>query len=293
MEPNHREHSGPIVGFADWKTKETTELIVIYCQTCRFRHLDPLPAKDIYSSGYYHSQIKPAMRDEYSQDGKWWNAIYGDMLFAIGSLAPNRTLLDVGAGTGDFVNFSNAHGYSAIGLEPDTSMAEHDPIHIVNCGYGDYVDRNVGVISAHWVLEHLSDPVHFLEWAHKSLAPGGVLLITIPNDFSSIQELAAKHIARPYYWLHPTHTNYWPALEFPLFLRRHRFTVRQAYGSWEPEQYLLDDTIYLDDHKLGRHLHSERKRRDLDYSDEYRREKYILLGANGRGRDVTFCAVKQ
>jgi SAM-dependent methyltransferase len=295
MEPNHREHSSSIVGqrmFTDWHTKETTELVVIYCQHCRFRHLDPIPSTDIYSSGHFYSNIKPAYRDEYSQDGKWWKAIYGDWLSLVDPLAPNKILVDVGAGTGDFLNFALANKYSAVGLEPDTSMAEANS-HIVNCGYADYIATDVGVISAHWVLEHFSDPVGFLQWAYKSLAPSGVLLITIPNDFSSIQETAAKKIDRPAYWLHPTHTNYWPALEFPSFLRRYNFTVQSVYGSWEPERYLLDGLIYLDDHKLGRHLHSERKRMDLDYSDEYRRRKYLLWGANGVGRDVTFCAIRQ
>ena len=141
-------------------------------------------------------------------------------------------------------------------------------------------------------MEHFSDPVHFLNWAYNILVPNGILLVTIPNDFSSIQEEAAHHISRPSYWLNPTHTNYWPALEFPSFLKRHNFHVIHAYGSWEPEKYLLTDMIYLDDHKLGRYLHSERKRRDLDYSPQYRKEKYLIMGAQGRGRDMTFMAKK-
>lgn len=279
------QHFGDIVARKD-------NLSVIYCQLCHFRHLHPIPdTKPLYSGGVYHSQVKPSMTDDYNEDIKWWDAVHSDWLSMITPHMPNALLLDVGSGTGHFLDSAHKASLIPTGIEPDFDIGSRRQ-DVMWAEYKDINSNQWGCISAHWVLEHLQDPIHFLDWARQRLATDGILLITIPNDFTNTQMRAMLAVNKPWYWIHHTHINYWPAESFPSFLDCHGFKVISAYGSWQPEQYLLDGKNYLNDHNLGRKLHHERVAFDLEVSAEYRRSKYLLFGHNGMGRDVTFCSVK-
>lgn len=106
-------------------------------------------------------------------------------------LAPHirqgASVLDIGAGGGEFVYLLNRRGYAARGLEPNVGYAEH-----AQRSYG--VDMTVGTIeqnfaededwdaiTLHHVLEHLSDPVHTLERLARGLSSSGVIIVEVPN----------------------------------------------------------------------------------------------------------------
>ena len=276
-------HSGKLVATKD-------NLCAIQCDVCCFKHLDPIPDTSIYPSGIYHSTMKPTMRDDYERDLAWHQAIHRDWLVLCESHLPNHRLLDVGCGTGHFLNSAQTFGLDARGVEPDYDLAHSDP-RVAWCEYADYSGTDYGILSAHWVMEHLADPTHFLQWCYKRLATNGVLLITIPNDFSSMQFRAMEKINRPYYWLDKTHINYWSD-DFTSFLWKNGFRCFDAYGSWQPEQYLMDGLNYLDDPTLGCQLHQQRIAHDLETGDKYRRAKYQLWGWHSWGRDISYMAVK-
>ena len=279
-------HSGPIVGRRD-------SLVAIACETCNFIHLDPIPDNDkVYTGGAYHRHIKPDYRKEYDEDSEWWNAVYGDWLSLISKRTSNTRLLDVGAGTGHFVYHAEDMGFHSIGIEADDNMVIEGG-DIFWSRYEDWTYLNYGIISAHWVLEHLPDPNHFLQWTRDRLVDDGLLLLTIPNDFSAAHAriiLEAHELG--YYWLNAMHINYWDKQSFSSLLKRNGYEVLSVYGSWEPEDALLNGQNYLADHKLGRKLHRNRMEHDLALTREKRMEKYLKLGSVGRGRDLTFLARK-
>ena len=286
-------HSGPTVGAKG-------NLVAISCRVCEFIHLDPIPDTEIYRDGTYHKVVKPAMLDEHTEDGRWWDAIYGDWFTLIGkhSLSGYRSLLDIGSGTGDFVKAADAWGFKSNGIEPDKDMAALDK-DVWNCEYGDVEDNwQWEIISCHWAMEHFYDPSHFLNWTRDKLMEDGLLLATIPNDFSAIQKNAVSQSVlfdsdiADYYWLNEHHVNYWNYDSFYKFLNRHGYDILEVYGSWEPERYLLRGMSYLNNHLLGRRLHSTRKQSDLAMTREERIDKYLKLGREGRGRDLTFLARK-
>ncbi len=290
------KHLGPIVA-------QFNNLKVILCSECGFRHLDPIPDTSLYANGTYHSQIKPSMESDYTEDHQWWNAVYSDWLWLVDKYAPTKSLLDIGAGTGEFVRFARGAGWLAYGIEADKRMAEKH-----NLSHGNYRDYHVlsqglwsknsikgmGLISAHWLMEHLPDPADFLSWVHDVLTKNGILLFTIPNDFSDIQYKAMLAIGKPYYWLHETHINYWNAASIREWLPKHGFKVidSKTYSSWQPERSLLLGQNYLEDHALGRKLHQDRKERELKMTYADRRRHMLANGLMGVGRDLTFVAKK-
>src|SRR5690606_14273251 len=49
-------------------------------------------------------------------------------------------------------------------------------------------ENRFDVVLLNNVLEHVPDPVALLSMLRKVVGPGGVLVVTVPNDFSDLQE---------------------------------------------------------------------------------------------------------
>ncbi len=111
---------------------------------------------------------------------------------------PGKTLLDVGAGYGTFVEVALSNGLNAIGIEPAKNL------HVfARSKLGDKVQhtdlRNFirtnratyDFISLIHVIEHVKDPKSFLIAVLKLLKPNGVLYMETPNG-SSHQAVVEK-----------------------------------------------------------------------------------------------------
>lgn len=107
-----------------------------------------------------------------------------------------QTVLDIGASTGGMLAAASDLGLAAYGVEPDRALARylHDR-HGERCVTG-YFPQD---IPPHWprfdlitlldVLEHMVKPVAFLQQVARHLAPGGVLLVQVPNYHSLLVQL--------------------------------------------------------------------------------------------------------
>ncbi len=107
---------------------------------------------------------------------------------------PAGDLLDVGAGRGRFVAAARAAGWRAEGIEPsrrgvDAAAADYG-LALRREGLEDatVAPGSLGAISLWHVLEHVEDPGRALAKAAAWLAPGGVILIGVPN-IASLQAL--------------------------------------------------------------------------------------------------------
>src|SRR4051794_14216679 len=98
--------------------------------------------------------------------------------------APRGSLLDVGAGRGRFVAAARRAGWDASGIEPSARG-----VAAASSAYGVALERRTlaeaagafDVVSLWHVLEHLDDPGAAIAQARALLAPGGMLLIGVPN----------------------------------------------------------------------------------------------------------------
>ena len=102
-------------------------------------------------------------------------------------LEPAERVLDVGAGSGEFVFLMKALGKEVVGIEPnkdysawcreelgiDVRTAHLDP-KLFEAGSFDLVRLN-------HVLEHLNDPVKYLAMIRDWMALGGVVYVEVPN----------------------------------------------------------------------------------------------------------------
>jgi 2-polyprenyl-3-methyl-5-hydroxy-6-metoxy-1,4-benzoquinol methylase len=99
---------------------------------------------------------------------------------------PGRHLLEIGVGSGSFLNAAREQGYEVIGCDlsrPICNRARNAYGIEMHCGplttlaAGNYFD----VIVMNHVLEHVQQPVDFLTDVVRVLAPGGVVHIAVPN----------------------------------------------------------------------------------------------------------------
>ena len=103
---------------------------------------------------------------------------------AIGT--PGGRVLDVGSGTGAFVEALRKSGWQADGLEPDPSARK-----VAQAVFGialldieqlfQLPSASVDAITLWHVLEHVHDLNGYMQQFHRLLKPGGSLLIALPN----------------------------------------------------------------------------------------------------------------
>jgi len=121
----------------------------------------------------------------------------------------NGDLLDVGCSTGKFLSAAQRIGYKVYGVEVAgnaAQIARSITNGIVWQGTIDDIADSYAfdTITAWEVLEHLADPIAFLEQIYTRLKPGGVVGLSVPNWESPWmkQSKAREH------WP-PFHLTYW------------------------------------------------------------------------------------
>jgi len=94
--------------------------------------------------------------------------------------------LDIGAGTGAFVQFMNERGWKSQGIEPDAKareMAEtyHKTSLLPAEMFSTILPESFDAVSMWHVLEHVHDLYPYLQQIKKILKPGGRAFIAVPN----------------------------------------------------------------------------------------------------------------
>ena len=112
------------------------------------------------------------------------NIALKNKLDLINSLQPNKgRILDIGAGTGDFLSVAKQNGWQTIGVEPSDkakSIAIKKGVLFVE-NTDELENNSFDVISMWHVLEHVPDLDAQIKELKRLLKPDGTLLIAVPN----------------------------------------------------------------------------------------------------------------
>jgi SAM-dependent methyltransferase len=157
---------------------------------------------------------------------------------------PRGTLIDVGAGRGRFVAAALRAGWAARGIEPSargvSAAASAYAVSLHRGGLADATGSYDAVVLWH-VLEHLDDPDAAVARLSSLVAPGGTLLVGVPN-FASVQaRLGGEH------WFHldlPRHRTHFTPAGLRALLARHGFVVeREEHALLEHNPFGLWQTL--------------------------------------------------
>ncbi|MCZ8144447.1 class I SAM-dependent methyltransferase [Flavobacterium sp.] len=193
-----KDHSVSGEEFELWMDKEW-ELLVT--------HPQPTPEQlpSYYESADYisHTDGKRTLFEKAYQFVK--GIALANKLQLINSLSPKGAILDIGAGTGDFLLTCKNDGWQVTGIEPSTkaqSIAMSKGI-TMTASQNDLTDHSFDVITMWHVLEHVPDLDAQLHSLKRLLKPEGTVIIAVPN-FKSYD---AHH-----------YQSFWAAYDVPIHL---------------------------------------------------------------------------
>ncbi|MGA0601676.1 class I SAM-dependent methyltransferase [Caulobacter sp. KR2-114] len=222
------------------------------------------------------------------------------------SPAAGDSLLEIGCGEGWFLKAADAAGFAVRGLDySEDGLRRFHPDYLdrVTCGDAlENLDRLIDdgaaadVCVMEHVLEHVTDPEGLLARLPRLLRPGGVVAITVPNDFSALQ-LAARQgglVDRDFWVAPPQHLNYFDSQSLPALMRRLGLDVRLAFASFPIDWYLMHPgSNYVADPAQGKPAHRARMAIDLLMA-ERGLDAFLDLGQAlfgvGMGRSLTVVA---
>lgn len=93
------------------------------------------------------------------------------------------TLLDIGAGTGDFVVMAKNNGWKTVGIEPSEkahAIAQQKGV-ALSSSLSDFENHSFDVITMWHVLEHVPNLDNQIKELKRLIKPNGTILIAVPN----------------------------------------------------------------------------------------------------------------
>jgi SAM-dependent methyltransferase len=172
-------------------------LAALRCERCglgRFR-----PALIGGSSLYAALSTWPA----YYRAEAWEWPVAIDILAGAGI----RSIVEIGAGSGEFLALAAPHFAELCGLEFNEAAvreARRKGRPVENRSL-DGMASGAEAIVAFQLLEHLADPAGFIASCRDALAPGGLLVLAVPNDDGAIGAISGDFLNLP-----PHHATRWP-----------------------------------------------------------------------------------
>lgn len=215
------------------------EFTLVYDEVLDMFSTDPVPdnlGKYYLSENYIsHTDSNEGLFEKVYQWVK--NYMLKKKVNLISSYVEKGTLLDIGAGTGDFLNQAKKSGWEVTGIEPSAAARKRAFEKGINLFEEDAKvgERKFDVITMWHVLEHVPDVEKQIEWIKNHLSTDGVLIVAVPN-FNSYD---AKY-----------YKNFWAAWDVPRHL--HHFSFKSIKTLFEKNGFnlmeqkpLIFDSFYV------------------------------------------------
>ena len=160
----------------DVKRNHTYDMLVTF----------PVPKnlEEYYKSDQYisHTDSKKSFFDKIYQFVKNFTLQKKlDLINSFGS--ENNTILDVGAGTGDFLKTCLQNNWNVFGTEPNQQAREvaKEKGIVLHNNLGVYSNKKFDIITLWHVLEHVENLSEFISQLDNLLSENGKLIVAVPN----------------------------------------------------------------------------------------------------------------
>ncbi|MBI9039262.1 MAG: class I SAM-dependent methyltransferase [Bacteroidales bacterium] len=220
------------------------EFTIQECLSCGFRFTNPRPGEfelnSYYDSENYlsHSSQKTGLLPYFYNLIKIFSIKKKFAL--INNLTSGKSILDIGSGSGEFLNYFNKNNWQTLGIEPNEyardyakstySLDIQDESFLSNIN-----DNSFDVISMWHVLEHVPKLNERIIQVKRILKNNGTIIIAIPisNSFD------AKHYNK--YWAAydvPRHLYHFSQSSFKKLMEKHNLSIENIIP-------LIFDSFYI------------------------------------------------
>jgi len=161
---------------------------IVACDTCTLRYSKQIPSdiKEVYSTDDYAKTLENNYMKNYEYRQKRFGT---ERMALIQQFVPDKKkfrLLDLGCGSGWFLDYVRQQGCDVAGQELGKKVAEWTHhrlgVPILNCPLSDIPDEeNFDVITMFDLIEHVEDPIRFVLDAKKHLRHDGILVLFTPH----------------------------------------------------------------------------------------------------------------
>lgn len=193
-------------------TSSKEKFTIVSCETCDFTFTNPRP-KDESLEGYYKSEMYISHTNSDKGLFNWmYQAVRKYAIRTKLTLLKNITIfghhLDIGCGTGEFLNACRQAGFKVKGVEP-SKLAREQSVNNYNLpvsgdtDLGQFKDDTFDSISMWHVLEHVPNLIKTITEFKRILNKNGKIIIAVPNHKS---------------WDSSYYSEFWAAWDVPIHL---------------------------------------------------------------------------
>ena len=158
------------------------------CQSCELIFAKKLPSKseldEYYSTGLFYDKLSNPYNPEFINFSLKLSRSRLNLIFSKITFNEKLKMIDIGAGNAQLgialTEFYDSADYEAV--EPDSAIRNKYGNWVKNI-YPDIIDVNItdyDIAVMNQVLEHMQDPVSFLESVYRLLKPEGYVYIDVP-----------------------------------------------------------------------------------------------------------------
>ena len=233
----------PKLDCLDHSTSQET-FTIVSCGTCDFTFTNPRPFNKKLGN-YYKSDMYISHTNNTKGLFNWIyqtvrNYTIGTKVSLLKSIQKTGAHLDVGCGTGEFLNACKLAGFTTKGIEP-SELARKQAINnhrldiSSNTDLSQYTDKEFDSISMWHVLEHVPALNETIKQFDRLLKPGGKIIIAVPNHKS---------------WDAKFYKEFWAAWDVPIHLWHFsKETIEQLFKksnfSLEKTKPMIFDSFYV------------------------------------------------
>jgi len=206
---------------------------IIQCKACSFVYVTPLPTEQFLYLHY--QQYLPSENIRIEQ----WRTMMSDIFLKSLDVIDVRynyqrgTLLDIGCGYGFFLELARRRGWHVHGIEPCVHARDHAASMAIKIDSESliekrYEDEMFDVVTLFYVLEHLPNPLRYLNEINRILKPGGLLLLRVPHTTPIVNFLKIFRISNKLYDI-PSHLSDFSPKAIALALSKAGFCEIQTF----------------------------------------------------------------
>lgn len=221
------------------------EFTIQQCNSCNFLLTNPRPPEDEIGTYYqstdyisHHDEAKDVMSKIYISVRDY---TINQKVKLINELSSKKgSLLDIGCGTGNFIQAVKKDGWQITGTEPDSGARTVASARVGDSIYEGIIapqltEKSFDVITLWHVLEHIHQLNENVIWVKDHLKEEGKIVIAVPNPQS--------HDAVKYgrFWAAydvPRHLYHFTKATMKTLLDKHDLTITQILPMWFDSFYV-------------------------------------------------------